>query len=292
MHFLYKHYYCVSVVYFKGKVKHTPGRTTPSDRSFDDRIISDRTYDRTSADRTSDRRAPTKKDNLSALLQDELDLLNDEMSSLGRKKTTNRERKKFTMENKNVHDLFGKHNQAEEEMDEGVSFGGNLNMDSSYGRLNMDTSYDKTEVEVDKTKPTEDWNYQKIRDLLSQLNTGIFWYADKLTKNVLRGKVFQTKFFDCNTKFKRLLSEYKGTVHDKIKLQEQLDDLQAKYNALEQVLEKVKDLNEDNRQTIDKLRANRDRCLQAGNHKMKTIDSLRNQAAELRRKLSHFRGQH
>ena len=145
------------------------------------------------------------------------------------------------------------------------------------------------EVEEPRLEPLEDWTYLKIRDLLSQLNNALYLYSNKLTKDIIEGKMFQTRFLECHTKYSRLFSECKGIIQDKIKFQEQLDDLRNKYSAMEQVLAKVKDINEDNRQMIEKLRGNRDQCLRADSEKTKTIGTLRNQAAELRRKLNHFR---
>jgi len=141
-----------------------------------------------------------------------------------------------------------------------------------------------------KLEPLEDWNYMKIRDLLSQLNNALYTYSNKLTKDILKGNMFKMKSLDCTTKYERLFSECKAVVQDKINLRQQLDDLRNKYSTMEQTLTKVKDLNEDNRQTIDKLRATRDQCLRTDAEKTKTIETLRNRAVELRRKLSHFRG--
>ena len=139
---------------------------------------------------------------------------------------------------------------------------------------------------VEKVK--EVWNYLRINSLLSQLNEALYLYANRLSKKIIKGKMYQSRLDDCSTKYKNLLSEYKGNVQDKIKFQEQLDDLSSKYSAIEQMLAKVKDMNEDNRHMINKLRANRDQCLQDGTNKMNTIYSLRNQAVVLRRKLSLF----
>jgi len=146
------------------------------------------------------------------------------------------------------------------------------------------------EVEEPRLEPLEDWNYLKIRDLLSQLNNALYAYSNKLTKDILKGKVFQTKSIDCTTKYSTLFTECKSIIQDKITLQQELDDLRNKYTSLEQVLAKVKDINEDNRQTIDKLRAKRDQCVREEAEKVKTINSLRSRAVELRRRLARFRG--
>lgn len=132
-------------------------------------------------------------------------------------------------------------------------------------------------------------NYVRIRGLLSELNEAMYHYASNLTKGIIRGKSYLRRLGECNIKYKKLIIEFKAISQDKIKLQEELDDLSSKFSAMKNTLAKVSDINEDNRQLIDKLRANRDQCLQASTSKMKTVNSLRSQTAELRRKLSHFR---
>ena len=140
-----------------------------------------------------------------------------------------------------------------------------------------------------KLEPLEDGNYMKIRNLLSQLNNALYTYSNKLTKEILKGNTFKKKVQDCTTKYGRLFSECKAIAHDKITLQQHLDDLRNKYSTMEQTLTKVKDLNEDNRQTIDKLRATRDQCLRTVGEKTKTIENLRYRSVVLRRQLSRFR---
>ena len=150
-------------------------------------------------------------------------------------------------------------------------------------------------AEVEVNEPTYDraheqkWTYQNLRELLAQLNTGIYIYAEMLTSQISKLLKFKSKYIECDKRKTRLDHDLRIAVQDKIKLQESLDDLQAKYNALQQVFGKVRDLNADNRQVIDQLRANRDRCVQSLANRKKSIDTLRAQSSELRRKLAHYR---
>jgi len=161
-------------------------------------------------------------------------------------------------------------------------------------KMRLDTSHEgdeKQKIELTEQQyelPLQDWNYEKIRDLLSELNEALYLYASNLTKNIMRGKSYKQKQNECVIKYHRLFAEYKEASQDKIKLQELFGDLSSKYTAMEEVLLKVKDINEDNRQLIDKLRANRDHCIQAKADKTKTIYSLRDQTALLRGKLAKF----
>ena len=133
------------------------------------------------------------------------------------------------------------------------------------------------------------WTYQRIRGLVSQLNTAIYAYADRLSTQVTTYRKYREKFRQCSGKLEQAVHGQRNAVQDKIKLQEALDDLQSKHDALQQVYEKVKDINEDNRQLIENLRANRDRCVQTLSNRKKTIDSLRTQATELRRQIARYR---
>ena len=147
----------------------------------------------------------------------------------------------------------------------------------------------ESEIEFEETTSPPNWNHQKIKDLLSQLNIGISKHEKNLTNSVARGKMFQTKFHRCSVQYKGLLSEHKAVMYDKNKLQENLDEMQMNLNALQQVLQNLKSGIKENRQTNHKLTVSREECLQNGVNNMKTIENLRGQVAQLERKLSHYR---
>ena len=153
--------------------------------------------------------------------------------------------------------------------------------------LALSNSYVKiAETDTDETDKM-DWTYQRLRDMLAQLNKGIFEYAESLTAVIKRNSIFKSKYIDCSDRKKKMDHSMRNMHQDKTKLQESLDDLQTKYNSLEQAYEKVKDLAEDNKQTIEKLRGNRDRCVQMIANKNKIVEGLRDQAQELRRKMAN-----
>ena len=134
--------------------------------------------------------------------------------------------------------------------------------------------------------PIQGGSYENIRDLLSQVNDALLLYASNLAKGILKGKAYKQKVTECVIKYKRLYAECRESSQDKVKLQDVLDDLTSKFNAMEHVLLKVKDVNKDNRQLIEELRANRDHCMKDQTNKTKTIHSLRDQTAILRGKLA------
>lgn len=136
-----------------------------------------------------------------------------------------------------------------------------------------------------------DWTYERLRDAVAEVNNGFFEYADRLSSQIKINFNFRSKFMTCNTKVNGRELEKRHSLQEKINLQESLEDLQAKYDALEQALEKVEDINEDNKETITRLRAHRDRCVQSNANRKKNIDSLREEATELRRQISHARSQ-
>ncbi len=209
-----------------------------------------------------------------------------------------KEEEETTLEAEELHDSEEGEYVESEEDSEGVSAAANKAVAGAESGSEPDVDHltdaqlikVSEEVPEPRLEPLEDWNYLKIRDLLSQLNNALYAYSNKLTKDILKGKVFQTKSIDCTTKYSTLFSECKSIIQDKITLQQELDDLRNKYTSLEQVLAKIKDINEDNRQTIDKLRAKRDQCVRDDAEKVKTINSLRSRAVELRRRLARFRG--
>lgn len=136
-----------------------------------------------------------------------------------------------------------------------------------------------------------DWTYERLRDLLSEFNNGFFEYADRLSSHIKANFRYKPKFMSCRDRTSEKELEKRHIIQDKVNLQEALDDLQAKYDALEQALEKVEDINEDNKESITRLRSHRDRCVQNLSNRKKTIDTLRDEATELRRQISHARSQ-
>ena len=136
-----------------------------------------------------------------------------------------------------------------------------------------------------------DWTYERLRDHLGEFNNGFYEYADRLSSHVRANYKYKPKFLACRDRVNEKEVEKRNNIQDKISLQEALDDLQAKYDALAQALEKVEDINEDNKEIITRLRAHRDRCVQNHANRKKTIDSLRDEATELRRQITHARSQ-
>lgn len=136
-----------------------------------------------------------------------------------------------------------------------------------------------------------DWTYERLRDHLAEFNNGFFEYADRLSGHIKSNFQYKPKFLTCRDRVNEKELEKRHSLQDKVNLQEALDDLQAKYDALEQALEKVEDINEDNKESMARLRAHRDRCVQNLSNRKKTIDSLRDEATELRRLISHARSQ-
>lgn len=136
-----------------------------------------------------------------------------------------------------------------------------------------------------------DWTYERLRDSLSDFNNGFFEYADQLSSHIRGNFIFKSKFLKCRSEVNEKELGKRQNLQDKVKLQEAIEDLQAKYDSLERALEKVEDINEDNKESIGRLRAHRDRCVQNHATRKKTIDSLRDEATELRRQISHARSQ-
>ena len=134
-----------------------------------------------------------------------------------------------------------------------------------------------------------DWTYERLRDAVAHLNNGFFEYADRLSSRIKYNFMIRSKFLVCNAKVGDKEQEKRHSIQDKINLQEALEDLQTKYDTLEQALEKLEDINEDNHESITRLRAHRDRCVQSNASRRKTIDSLRDEATELRRQITQAR---
>lgn len=136
-----------------------------------------------------------------------------------------------------------------------------------------------------------DWTYERLRDSLADFNNGFFDYADRLSSHIKTNYVFKSKYETCTKRVATKEIDKRHSLQDKVNLQEGLEDLQAKYDALEQALEKIEDINDDSKETITRLRAHRDRCVQNHSSRQKTIDSLREEATELRRQIAHVRSQ-
>lgn len=143
--------------------------------------------------------------------------------------------------------------------------------------------------EILKENPGPQYSYEHLREFLSQLNTGIFSLSTRLSSYVAQNHRLKSNYMECRKRLSIISQEERDAVQEKIKLQEGLDELQAKFDALEQMVEKVNDGNEDRKTAIERLRANRDRCVQTVAVRNKMIANLRNQATELRRQVAHFR---
>lgn len=135
----------------------------------------------------------------------------------------------------------------------------------------------------------QEWSYRRIRDLIASLHAGLYEYAEKLSGYIAHSATFKGKFAECTRRLGVMEHELKHLIQDKVKLREMLNDLTAKYNMLEHALKKAGDINEDNKQIIEKTRLHRDRCIQTVDNRNEVITSLRNQNAELRRHLASLR---
>lgn len=156
--------------------------------------------------------------------------------------------------------------------------------------VNPDTKLDNLDLPRLQSEGSEqEWSYRRIRDLIALLHVGLFEYADRLSSYISYSAPFKGKYLKCRKRLSVLEHELKNIVQDKIKLQELLKDLNAKYNMLEHALKKAGDINQDNKESIEKTRVNRDKCIQTIDNRNDVITSLRNQNAELRRHLSTLR---
>lgn len=135
----------------------------------------------------------------------------------------------------------------------------------------------------------QEWSYRRIRDMIASLHAGLYEYAEKLSGYIAHSAAFKGKFAECTRRLGVMEHELKNLIQDKVKLREMLNDLTAKYNMLEHALKKAGDINEDNKQIIEKIRLHRDRCIQTVDNRNEVITSLRNQNAELRRHLANLR---
>lgn len=135
----------------------------------------------------------------------------------------------------------------------------------------------------------QEWSYRRIRDLIATLNVGLFEYADRLSAYIAYSLAFKEKYIKCGKYLAGLELELKNIIQDKVKLQEMLNDLTAKFNMLQHALKKAEDINQDNKESIEKIRVNRDKCMQTAENRNEVIASLRNQNTELRRHLSSLR---
>ena len=156
--------------------------------------------------------------------------------------------------------------------------------------INPDSKLDGIDLPYQKREGNrKEWSYRRIRDLIALLHIGLFEYADRLSSYIAYSSEFKGKLVKCEKRLSVLTHDLKNLVQDKIKLQELLKDLSAKYNMLEHALKKAGDINQDNKDTIEKIRVNRDKCIQTIDNRNEVVTSLRNQNSELRRHLASLR---
>ena len=156
--------------------------------------------------------------------------------------------------------------------------------------LNPDTKIENIELPQLPSDTTEqEWSYRRIRDLIALLHVGLFEYADRLSAYISYSAEFKGKYLKCKKRLSTLEHECKNIDQDKIKLQDALKDQSTKYNMLEHALKKAGDINQDNKETIEKIRVIRDKCIQTVDNRNDVVTSLRSQNAELRRHLSNLR---
>lgn len=156
--------------------------------------------------------------------------------------------------------------------------------------VNPDTRLENIDLpQLQGESSEQEWSYRRIRDLIALLHVGLFEYADRLSAYTSYSGLFKGKYLKCRKRLSVIEHELKNLVQDKIKLQEVLKDLSTKYNMLEHALKKAGDINQDNKETIEKIRVNRDKCIQTIDNRNDVVTSLRNQNAELRRHLSGLR---
>lgn len=133
------------------------------------------------------------------------------------------------------------------------------------------------------------WTYERLKNALEQFNHGFFEYADELSSQIKTNFMIRSKFLTCTKRVDDRELQKRQGIQEKIDLQESLEELQSKYNAVENALEKVEDINEDNKEAIARLRAHRERCIQSSANLNQNIESLREEATELRRQISRAR---
>lgn len=158
-------------------------------------------------------------------------------------------------------------------------------------RVNPDSKLDGIDLPQSPQKggKQKEWSYRRIRDLIALLHVGLFEYADRLSSYIAYSSEFKGKLVKCTKRLTVLSLDLKNLVQDKIKLQELLKDLSSKYNMLEHSLKQAGDINQDNKDTIEKIRVNRDKCIRTIDNRNEVVTSLRNQNSELRRHLATLR---
>ena len=134
-----------------------------------------------------------------------------------------------------------------------------------------------------------EWTYERLKNALEQFNHGFFEYADELSSQIKTNFMIRSKFMTCSKRVDDKEVLKRQGIQEKIDLQESLEELQSKYNAVEHALEKVEDVNEDNKEAIARLRAHRERCIESSASLNQNIESLREEAIELRRQISRAR---
>ena len=156
-------------------------------------------------------------------------------------------------------------------------------------KKNPDAKLDGIDLPHLRRAGSEEWSYRRIRDLIALLHVGLFEYADRLSSYITYSTEFRSKFLKCRKRLIILIHQLKNLVQDKIKLQDLLKDLSSKYKLLEHALKKAGDINQDNKETVEKIRVNRDKCIRTIDNRNDVVASLRNQNAELRRHLASLR---
>lgn len=155
---------------------------------------------------------------------------------------------------------------------------------------NPDTKLEKIDLALLQVGNTEkEWSYRHVRNSIASLHVALFEYVGRLTAYISYSKTFRVKYTKCRKKLSLLESELKDIMQDKVKLQELIKDLSAKYKLLQHAIKKVGDINQENKETIENIRVNRDKCVQTVDNRNEVITSLRNQNAELRRHLASLR---
>lgn len=156
--------------------------------------------------------------------------------------------------------------------------------------VNPDAKLDKIDLALLQVGNTEkEWSYRRVRNSVASLHVALFEYVGRLSAYISYSKTFRGKFTKCRKRLNLLESELKDIMQDKVKLQELVKDLSAKYKLLEHAIKKVGDINQDNKETIENIRINRDKCVQTVDNRNEVITSLRNQNSELRRHLASLR---
>ena len=155
---------------------------------------------------------------------------------------------------------------------------------------NPDAKLEKIDLALLQVGNTEkEWSYRRVRNSISSLHVALFEYVGRLSAYISYSKTFRGKYSKCRKKLILLESELKDIMQDKVKLQDLVNDLSAKYKLIEHAIKKVGSINQDNKDTMESIQVNRDKCVKTVDNRNEVIISLRNQNAELRRHLASLR---